>query len=79
MSFVGTERPAAFAAPAAPAPEAAPASAVGAAGCVMSWQRSSAGAWRSCAGPMGYCRGQTDARRMRRDRESADVNKELER
>lgn len=56
--FVGTERPVVSAAPAAPAPEAAPASAVAATGCVMSWPRNSAGAWRSHAGPMGCCRGQ---------------------
>lgn len=50
---MGTGRPVVSAAPAVPAPEAAPASAVGEAGCVMSWPRSSAGAWRSRAGPTG--------------------------
>lgn len=47
---MGSERTAAAAAPAAPVPEAAPSSAAVVAGCVMSWRRSSAGAWRSCVG-----------------------------
>lgn len=53
---MGTEWPAVSAAPAAPAPGVAPASAAAAAGCVMSWLRSSAGAWKSHAGPTGCCR-----------------------
>lgn len=61
---MGTERPVVAAAPAAPALEAAPASAVGATGCVMSWPRIPAGAWKSHAGLMGCCRGQGDARRV---------------
>lgn len=60
--FVGTERPVvAAAAPVAPAPEAAPASAAVATESATSWPRSSAGAWRSHAGPMG-CGGKTDTR-----------------
>lgn len=53
----GTGRPAVSAALGAPAPGAAPASAVGAAGCVMSWQRSPAGVWRCSAGPRSCSRG----------------------
>lgn len=53
-----TGRPVVAAAPAAPAPEAVPASAVAAAGCAMSWPRSSAGAWMNCVGLMDCCRGE---------------------
>lgn len=45
-----SERTAAAAAHAAPVLEAAPSSAAGVAGCVMSWRRSSVGAWRRCVG-----------------------------
>lgn len=54
---MGTGKLVVSGAPGAPAPEAAPASAAGATGCVTSWPRSSAGAWRSRrrAGPTGCC------------------------